>query len=58
MASATIIYDFNKIKKRFNVYEKSQAEFAGKVALTRLGKEYRGQNGLVAQTYLLVMTAI
>ena len=52
MASATIIYDFNKIKKRFNVYEKSQAEFAGKVALTRLGKEFRGQNGLIAQTYL------
>ena len=52
MASARLIYDFNKIQKRFSVYEKSQAEFAGKRALTRLGKEFRGQNGLIAQTYL------
>ena len=52
MASAKLIYNFNKIKKRFNVYEKSQAEFAGKRALTRLGKEFRGKNGLIAQTYL------
>jgi len=52
MASAKLIYDFNKIKKRFNVYEKSQAEFAAKKTLTRLGKEFRGQNGLIAQTYL------
>lgn len=52
MASAKLIYDFNKIKKRFNVYEKSQAEFAAKKTLTRLGKEFRGQHGLIAQTYL------
>jgi len=52
MVSAKLIYDFSKIRKRFNVYEKSQAEFAGKRALTRLGKEFRGQNGLIAQTYL------
>ena len=49
---AKIIYDFNEIKRNFNVYEKSQAKFAGKRALTRLGKEIKGRNGLVAKTYL------
>ena len=49
---AVLVYNFSKIQKRFNAYEKTQANFAGKVALTRLGKEFRGQNGLIAQTYI------
>ena len=49
---AVLVYNFSKIQKRFNSYEKTQANFAGKVALTRLGKEFRGQNGLIAQTYI------
>ena len=49
---ATLTYNFSKIQKRFNVYEKTQAKFAGKVALTKLGREFRGKNGLIAQTYL------
>lgn len=49
---AKIIYDFNEIKRNFNVYEKSQAKFAGKKALTRLSREIKGRNGLVAKTYL------
>ena len=49
---AILTYNFNKIQKRFNVYEKTQAKFAGKVALTKLGREFRGKNGLIAQTYL------
>ena len=49
---AVLVYNFSKIQKRFNAYEKTQANFAGKVALTRLGKEFRGQNGLIAQTYV------
>ena len=49
---AKIIYDFNEIKRNFNVYEKSQAKFAGKRALTRLSREIKGRNGLVAKTYL------
>lgn len=52
MKSAAIIYDFSKIKKRLNVYEKSQSEFAAKRTLTKLGKELKGKNGLIAQTYL------
>ena len=50
--ASPLVYNFNKIQKRFNAYEKTQANFAGKVALTRLGKEFRGQNGLIAQTYI------
>ena len=49
--ASPLVYNFSKIQKRFNAYEKTQANFAGKVALTRLGKEFRGQNGLIAQTY-------
>tara|TARA_R100000773_G_C4193499_1_gene98512 strand:+ start:123 stop:887 length:765 start_codon:yes stop_codon:yes gene_type:complete len=49
---AILTYNFSKIQKRFNAYEKTQAKFAGKVALTKLGKEFRGRNGLIAQTYL------
>ena len=48
---AVLVYNFSKIEKTFNVYEKTQANFAGKRALTRLGKEFRGQNGLISQTY-------
>ena len=50
--AATLVYNFSKIEKRFNVYEKTQANFAGKKALTRLGKELKGRNGLIANTYL------
>ena len=39
--AATLVYNFSKIEKRFNVYEKTQANFAGKKALTRLGKELK-----------------
>jgi len=50
--ASPLVYDFSKIQKRFNAYEKTQANFAGKVALTRLGKELKGRNGLIAQSYL------
>lgn len=47
-----LVYNFSKIQKRFNAYEKTQAKFAGKKTLTRLGKEFRGRNGLIAKSYL------
>ena len=46
-----LVYNFSKIQKRFNAYEKTQANFAGKVALTRLGKELKGKDGLIARSY-------
>ena len=49
--ASPIIYNFSKIQKRFNAYEKTQANFAGKVALTRLGKELKGKDGLIARSY-------
>ena len=48
---AALIYNFSKIQKKFNAYEKTQANFAGKVALTKLGKELKGKNGLIARSY-------
>ena len=47
----TFSYNFDKIKKQLSVYERSQAKFAGKKALTRLNRELKGKNGLVAKTY-------
>ena len=47
-----LVFNFSKIQKRFNVYELTQAKFAGKLALTRLNKELKGRNGLVAKTYI------
>ncbi len=49
--ASPLVYNFSKIQKRFNAYEKTQANFAGKVALTRLGKELKGKNGLIARSY-------
>ena len=51
MAQVVFSYNFEKIKKQLNVYERSQAKFAGKKALTRLNRELKGKNGLVAKTY-------
>ena len=50
-AEVTFSYNFERIKKQLNVYERSQAKFAGKKALTRLNRELKGKNGLVAKTY-------
>ena len=47
----TLVFNFDKIQKRFNVYELTQAKFAGKKALTRLSREIKGRDGLVAKTY-------
>ena len=49
--ASPLVYNFSKIQKRFNAYEKTQANFAGKVALTRLGKELKGKDGLIARSY-------
>ena len=49
--ASPLVYNFSKIQKRFNAYEKTQANFAGKVALTKLGKELKGKDGLIARSY-------
>ena len=51
MAQVVFSYNFERIKKQINLYERSQAKFAGKKALTRLNRELKGKNGLVAKTY-------
>ena len=51
--ASQLVYNFSKIQKRFNAYEKTQANFAGKVALTRLGKELKGRNGLILNHILV-----
>ena len=47
----TFSYNFERIKKQLSVYERSQTKFAGKKALTRLNRELKGKDGLVAKTY-------
>ena len=49
--ASPLVYNLSKIQIRFNAYEKTQANFAGKVALTRLGKELKGKDGLIARSY-------
>ena len=48
--AVTILFDLNKFNKFLSVYEQSQTQFAGKVALTKFGKRIKGSQGL-AQRY-------
>ena len=48
--AVTILFDLNKFNRFLSVYEESQTQFAGKVALTKFGKRVKGSQGL-AQRY-------
>jgi len=43
-------FDLKNFERKLNLYEQSQVNFAGKVALTKLGKRLKGSQGL-AQRY-------
>jgi len=42
----TFRFDLKNFERRLDIYEQSQANFAGKVALTKLGKRLKGSQGL------------
>ena len=44
--SVTILFNLNKFNRFLSVYEQSQTEFAGKVALTKFAKRVKGSQGL------------
>ena len=48
--AVTILFDLKKFNRFLSVYEQSQAQFAGKVALTKFAKRIKGSQGL-AQRY-------
>ena len=48
--ATTIVFDIKKFNRFLSIYEQSQAQFAGKVALTKFGKRIKGSQGL-AQRY-------
>ena len=48
--AVTIVFDIKKFNKYLSVYEQSQTQFAGKVALTKFAKRIKGSQGL-AQRY-------
>ena len=48
--AVTILFDLKKFNRFLSVYEQSQAQFAGKVALTKFGQRVKGSQGL-AQRY-------
>jgi len=52
--AATFIFDTKNIKKRLSIYEQSQAKFAGKVTLTKLGKRLKGREGILAKKYKMM----
>jgi len=49
----TFRFDLKNFERRLDIYEQSQANFAGKVALTKLGKRLKGSQGL-AQRYMRI----
>ena len=48
--AVTILFDINRFNRFLSVYEQSQTQFAGKVALTKFAKRIKGSQGL-AQRY-------
>ena len=48
--AVTILFDINRFNRFLSVYEQSQTQFAGKVALTKFGQRIKGSQGL-AQRY-------
>ena len=48
--AVTISFNINRFNRFLSVYEQSQTQFAGKVALTKFGKRIKGSQGL-AQRY-------
>ena len=48
--AVTFLFDINRFNRFLSVYEQSQTQFAGKVALTKLAKRLKGSQGL-AQRY-------
>ena len=44
--AVTILFDLKKFNRFLSVYEQSQTEFAGKVALTKFAKRVKGSQGL------------
>ena len=48
--AVTIIFDLKRFNRFLSVYEQSQTQFAGKVALTKFAKRIKGSQGL-AQRY-------
>jgi len=48
--AVTIKFDINRFNRELSVYEQSQTQFAGKVALTKFGQRIKGSQGL-AQRY-------
>ena len=48
--AVTILFDINRFNRFLSVYEQSQTQFAGKVALTKFSQRIKGSQGL-AQRY-------
>ena len=44
--AVSILFDINRFNRFLSVYEQSQTQFAGKVALTKFGKRIKGSQGL------------
>ena len=47
--SVTFTFDLKNIRKKLSVYEETQAKFAGKKTLTKLGKRIKGKEGIIAK---------
>ena len=52
--AVTFIFDLKDIQRKLSVYEQTQAKFAGKKTLTKLGKRIKGREGLIAKKYKML----
>ena len=52
--AVTFIFDLKSIQRKLSVYEQTQAKFAGKKTLTKLGKRIKGREGVIAKKYKML----
>ena len=52
--AVTLTFDLKDIQRKLSVYEQTQAKFAGKKTLTKLGKRIKGREGIIAKKYKML----
>ena len=53
----TVTFNVKNLKKKLSLYEETQANFAGKKALTKFGKRIKGREGIIAKKYKLMFSS-
>lgn len=54
--AVTFTFDLKNIQRKLSVYEQTQAKFAGKKTLTKLGKRIKGREGIISKKYKMLFS--